>query len=162
MTIPGTNKPFKVYERTGPPPLKNDAEAMQRRGLLAKIHIAKKEMGLNEGEYEMILRSFKVASSGDMTLRQLENMVKILKYYGWKPVRRFKGKGSRGAENKAQIEALRKRVLMEAQGLPNWETRLAGLVKSLCGVAVLNWVDSAAKLERLIAVIGSIKDKEQG
>ena len=121
MNIPGTNQPLKVYERTGPPPLTNDAEVMQRRGLLAKIHIAKKEMGLNEGEYEMILRSFKVASSADMTLRQLENMVKLLKHYGWKPTTPYPRQ--RGRNKNAQIEALRKRVLEEAKGLPNWETR---------------------------------------
>jgi hypothetical protein len=37
----------------------------ERRGLLAKIHVAKKQMGLNDGEYEMVLRSFRVASSAN-------------------------------------------------------------------------------------------------
>jgi len=153
MNIPGTQQPLKVYERTGPPVLRNDAEARQRRGLLAKIHIAKKDMGLNEGEYDMILRSFKVASSGDMTIPQLENMVELLKHYGWKPVRIRR---KHNPDHRARLDALRKRVLEEAQELPNWENRLAGLVKSTCGVTALNWVGSAAKLERLLKIISQL------
>ncbi len=154
MNIPGTQQPFKVYERKGPPILRDDAEAKQRRGLLAKIHIAKKEMALNEGEYEMILNSFKVASAGDMTIFQLENMVKLLKHHGWKPARKWR---KRDKDNGPQLEALRKRAIEEAKGMPNWENRLAGLVKSVCGVAALNWVDNVKKLERLLIVISQIK-----
>jgi len=154
MNIPGTQQPFKVYERKGPPVLRDDAEAQQRRGLLAKVHIAKKEMGLNEGEYEMILRSFKVSTAADMTIRQLENMVELLKRYGWKPARLRKKKDP---DHRARLDALRKRVLEEAQDLPNWERRLPGLTKSICGVTALNWVDSAAKLEQLLVVVSQVK-----
>ena len=155
QTIPGTEFELAVYERTGPPPLFNAAQVKQRRGLLAKIHIAKKEMGLNEGEYEMILRGFKVASAADMTLPQLENCVKLLKHYGWKET--FKRARSGSPEH---LAALRKRCVDTAKEMPNGEKRLAGLAEKICGTAQLNWCHNAKKLERLLAALGKIREKE--
>jgi phage gp16-like protein len=154
-TIPGTAHPFPVYERIGPPPIKTDAQAKQRRGLLAKIHIAKQQMGLNSGEYEMILKSFKVGTAADLTLVQLENMVKLLKHYGWKP------RKSRREKDEGDLRgALCRRCVETAKEITNGEKRLAGLALKICGVSMLNWCKDAAKLERLLAVLGKIKEKE--
>jgi hypothetical protein len=158
QTIPGTDHPFKVYERKGPPPLKTDAQAKQRRGLLAKIHVAKKQMGLNAGEYEMILKSFKVCTAADMTLVQLENMVKLLKHYGFKPC---KSRNFREEQSPEQFAALRRRCVDLAKEIPNGEKRLAGLALKICGVSTLTWCKDAGKLERLLAVLGKIKEPEQ-
>lgn len=152
-TIPGTQHPFPVYERKGPPPLKTDAQAKQRRGLLAKIHIAKAQMGLNDGEYEMILKSFKVASAADLTLPQLENMVMLLKHYGFKP-----RKSRKAAALDDRLTALRRRCVEEAKGMENGEKRMAGLALKICGVTQLAWCRDAARLERLLAVLGKIKE----
>lgn len=154
-TIPGTAHPYPVYERKGPPPLKTDAQAKQRRGLLAKIHIAKQQMGLNSGEYEMILKSFKVSTAADLTLPQLENMVKLLKHYGWKP-----RQSRRAKDQDDRLSALRRRCVDTAKGIKNGEKRLAGLALKICGVSTLNWCKDAAKLERLLAVLGKIKEAE--
>jgi len=143
-----------VPARPGRPPLANEAEARQRRGLLAKVHIARKEMGLNAGEYEMILLSFRVSTSADLTIPQLEDLVRLMRRYGWKPARRRRGDGDDG-----RLAALRGRVLEEARGVPGWERRLPGLVKRVCGVSTLSWVHSAAKLERLLAVLAKIKEE---
>ena len=62
----------------------------QRRGLLAKIHIAKKDLGLTPDQYEAILSGYKVESARDLTIPQLESMVRYLKYLGWRPYRRRK------------------------------------------------------------------------
>lgn len=141
------------------------SQANQRRGLLAKIHVAKTQLRLNEGEWEMIKRSYKVESCADMTIPQLENMVKLLKHYGWKEQIRIRqttaGTGLNQPPNPEQLTALRTRV-QELWGeiaiqspAPN-EKRLAGLVKKICGVDDLTWCRSAAKLERLLAVLGKI------
>jgi phage gp16-like protein len=151
-TIPGTTTPYPVYERKGPPPLKTDAHVKQRRGLLAKIHIAKQQMGLNSGEYEMILKAFKVSTAADLTLPQLENMVKLLKHYGWKP-----RKSRKAAAHDDRLDALRRRCVEAAKALDNGEKRLAGLALKICGVSQLTWCRDAAKLERLLAVLGKIK-----
>jgi hypothetical protein len=47
-----------------------------------------------------------------------------------------------------------------AKTLENGEKRLAGLAGKICGFASLTWCLEAAKLERLLAVLGSIKEKE--
>lgn len=154
-TIPGTTFPFPVYERKGPPPIKSDAQVKQRRGLLAKIHIARKELGLNEGEYEMMLRAFKVSTAADLTLPQLEDLVKLLKHYGWKAV-----KTRRPAGRAEHFEALRARCLDLAGEIRNGDKRLAGLAERICGTGQLAWCRDAAKLERLLAVLGKIKETE--
>lgn len=130
------------------------AEQRQRNGLLAQVHIAKKDLGLNEGEYESILRGYKVESAGKLAIPQLERMVKYMKHLGWKPLKHRKK--NRPADDPERLEALRKRVLEEAKVLPNWETRLPGLVESVAGVNALNWVRDAAKLERLLVIIGNL------
>ena len=164
-TIPGTNVPLKVYEPTGKrPTMRNDAEARQRRGLLAMIHIAKQQMQLNGGEYEMILSGFKVGSAAELTIDQLDRLVKYLKKLGWKPARKspFGKGGNRGIspeKDTAQLVALRRRCVEIAQGMENGEKRLAGLAEKICGTAVLTWCHDVKKLERLLAVIGKIKSK---
>jgi len=133
-------------------------EADHRRGLLAKVHIAKKDLGLNEDEYEAILRGFKVESSAHMNIPQLERLVKYLKHLGWKPLRRRR---KRPDDDPTRLEALRKRVLEEAKLLDNWETRLPGLTKFICGVVPLNWVHDARKLERLLVAIRNIRESKR-
>lgn len=157
LTIPGTDFPFKVIERKGPPKLLTDRETRQRRGLLAKIHVAKKQMQLNDGEYEMILRSFNVASAGDMTLAQLEGMVKMLKHYGWKEI---KMPGRRGGKTEGMLIALRARCVQAAREIISGDKRLAGLAEKICGTSQLIWCRDAKKLERLLAVLGNIKREE--
>jgi phage gp16-like protein len=156
QTIPGTNFPFTVIERKGPPKLLTTKEKKQRRGLLAKIHIAKQQMQLNEGEYEMILRSFKTASAADMTIAQLEGMVKMLKHYGWKEISRKKP-----GTNPEQIIALRARCVQAAREIKNGDKRLAGLAEKICGTSQLVWCNSVPKLERLLAVLGKIKMEDE-
>ena len=165
-TIPGTNVPLTVYMPTGARPhLQNASEAAQRRGLLAMVHIAKKDLALNEGEYEMILRGFKTASSGELNIPQLERLVKYLKRLGWKPVRSRRKK--RPTDAAARLDALRRRCVeiamdrgTDLKSVPIGEKRLAGLALKICGFASLTWCRDAAKLERLLAVLGSIKEKE--
>jgi phage gp16-like protein len=156
QTIPGTDFELTVYERKGPPPLFTTAQKKQRQGLLAKIHIAKKEMGLNGGEYEMILRGFKVATAADMTIEQLENCVRLLKHYGWKPIHAHK------KDNPEQLIALRRRCVELAREITNGEKRLAGLAEKICGTAQIAWCHNAPKLERLLAALGKIKESEGG
>lgn len=159
-TIPGTDHPMKVYQNTGKrPPLRSASEARQRRGLLAKIHVAKKQMGLNDGEYEMVLRSFRVASSAELSIRQLEHMVKLLQHYGWKGYRPSV-KPRTAEHDEHQAAELRKRVLDEVVDLHNGINRLPGLLRKICGVSALEWARDPEKLERLLAVIAKYKKTE--
>ncbi len=154
MNIPGTDFSMPEIQRKGPPVLHSEAERKQRRGLLAKIHVAKAQMSLNDSEYEMILRSFKVSTAADMTLRELENCVKVLKSYGFKPGR------SRAGDMAARLAALRARCVELSRGIANGEKRLAGLALKICGTSQLPWCRDAARLERLLAVLGKIIEEE--
>lgn len=160
-TIPGTDFELKVYERKGPPVMKNDREKSQRRALLAKVHIAKKEMCLKPDEYEMILNGFKVASSADLPIAKLEILVKYLKHLGWKPRKgsRFKVHGSRLVVKPEQIEALRKRARLMAEEMELAENRFAGLVKKMCATDKLEWCKDVGKLRRLLKVLGKIREQ---
>jgi len=154
QTIPGTRFPFPVIPRKGPPALHTEGEKKQRRGLLAKIHVAKQHMRLTDGEYEMILRSLNVSTAADLTIPQLENMIKLLKHYGWKPAR------NPHARRESPLPALRRRCVEAAAKIENGERRLAGLAQRICGTAQLAWCRDAKHLERLLAVLGSIVKEE--
>jgi len=140
--------------------MRNTSEAAQRRGLLAMVHIAKKDLALNEGEYEMILRGFRAASSGELSIPQLERLIDYLKTLGWKPVRSLRKK--RPAGDQVRLEALRRRCVEVAKSLAgDGAKRLAGLAAKICGTAQLAWCRDPRKLTRLLAVIEEIRRKEQ-
>lgn len=117
--------------------------------MLAKIHIAKKELGLKEEEYYAILEGFGVTTAADLNHKELEELIKFFKYLGWQ------------AKPDAQIKALRQRVQDEIKTIRNGENRLAGLVKKICGVERLDWCRSVTALTRLIAVITKISEGEK-
>ena len=159
----------KKSTRTEVPRKHMSAETRQRKGLLAKWHIAIKDLGLKPDEKEAILRGFKVESAADMSIPQLERLVKYLKKLGWKPVRR-RGRGHVpearrdryvSPEKEAdRLTALRTRCEEIARMIENGEKRLAGLTQKICGVSNIAWCRDAAKLERLLAVLGKIKSTE--
>lgn len=131
-----------------------DALAQQRQGLLAKIHIAKKDMGLTDDQYEAMLSGMKVKSAKDLTILQLEKLVQYMMHYGWRP-----GKSRKPKPVDAQINALKGRVQEASLGIPNGQERLPGLIRKICGVDGLIWCRNVNKLERLLAVIGKIKEE---
>ncbi len=153
--IPGTDVPLKVYHPTGQRPPLQESEARQRRGLLAKVHIAKKDLGLRQDEYEMILASFKVGSAAELTIPQLERLIRYLRKLGWRPVRIRR---RRANDDEIRCAPLRQRCVQVAKTLPDGERRLAGLALKICGVSSLSWCRDAAKLERLLAVLGNIRE----
>ena len=113
--IPGTDVPLTVIRPTGArPPLRDDSEARQRRGLLAKIHIAKQDLGLTQDEYELILNGFKVASAAELTIPQLERLVTYLGKLGWRPVRLRR---RRAADDEIRLAPLRRRCVEIAKSL---------------------------------------------
>jgi phage gp16-like protein len=59
---------------------------MSHPGMLAKIHIAKKDLALDEEAYRGLLRRVAgVASSRDLSDRQADAVITELKRLGWKP-----------------------------------------------------------------------------
>lgn len=139
---------------------RQDTQKRERNGLLAKIHVAKKQLGLSEDQYEAVLRGFKVTSAKEMTIPQLELLVKYFRNLGFRPVRARWLKPPEERHSDDQIIALWKRAREIAADLPGGTARLQGLVRKICGVEILEWCRDEGKLERLLKVLGEIRERE--
>jgi len=149
---------MKLIQGMGKP--SQDTQRRERNGLLAKIHVARKQLGLTDDQYEAVLRGFNVASAGEMTIRQLELLVEYLCRLGFRPVRARWLKPPEERHSDDQVIALWKRVREIAADLPGGTARLQGLVRKICGVEVLEWCRDEDRLERLLKVLGEIRERE--
>jgi len=126
----------------------------QRKGLLAKIHIAKKELGLQDVEYREIIESrYGRISAGDLSNPELEDLVQYYIHCGWQPKPQTTNHRRRA---KLQTEILRERAWAIASDLENGEKRLRGLVKKICGIERIEWCHDVPKLKRLLAALEKI------
>lgn len=94
-------KPAKVTPRKQKRGSKGEE---QRKSLLAKIHVAKKQLGLDDAEYRAMLEgNFGVMSAASLDLHELERMVFVMRSYGFAPKR---GHARRGESRKRDVPAL--------------------------------------------------------
>jgi len=141
----------------GSPKLTTQDLQNRRRGLLAKVHIALKDLSFADESYRDLLeRLFGVPTAAALSMQQLELLVKTFQdVFGWKP------QGSTRREPKvSQDEMLRVRIEGLADQLANGEKRLQGLCKAICGMDRLDWCRDIPKLKQLLAVLGRIKRQE--
>jgi phage gp16-like protein len=128
-----------------------------RKALLAKVHIAKKDLKWPDDYYrQLLMNSFGVPTAAALGIRDLEFLIETMIQRGWKPKAR-RGPGSL----ESQADALRHRARDLASKIKNGEAGLRGLSKKICGVEVLDWCDDIAKLKRLLAILGNIYRREQ-
>ena len=121
-----------------------------RRALLAKAHIAKKDLCLDDALYRDILKAeFGVDSAAELSNRELEQLVARFEVKGWRAK-----SGSR-----TQVEALKERIGQELLHSEFTERRLRGLVRKICSVDDLRFCHDARRLKRLLAVIRRINDE---
>ena len=126
----------------------------QRRGLLAKVHIAIKELKIPEDDYRNILKlDYGVVSAADLSIEELADFLKRCEASGWKAKHTKQKK-------KWQVKALRHRASEIANELQNGERRLRGLCRSICGVEVLEWCKDVNALKRLLAAMANIKHND--
>jgi Bacteriophage Mu, GemA protein len=138
---------------------KKKADKLQERRhkLLALVHIAKKEIPLSDDEYRDVIAYWGVGSSADMSIPELEALVKYFESLGFKkkvPDPRDPGSGV------GQIKALRKRIKEEAKKLKNGEERLKGLVKKIAKEDDLRSCRNVKKLKQVLKVIRLLQDRE--
>lgn len=120
----------------------------QRRGLLAKVHIAKKQLGLDDGLYRYILREeFGVTSAGALSSAELESLVKRFQGAGWRPK-------STGQSQATALRHQAEKRLAEA-GIEGKRARK--LIAKICGVDDLRFAGDTRTLRRLLAVVGKIE-----
>lgn len=119
----------------------------QRRSLLAKVHIAKKDLGLDDDVYrDLLQREFGKRSAKSLTIVQLENLVDYFRSLGWQP---------RSAK-KSQIRALQIRVRQTADAGGIDKKRLAGLVRQKCNVDLVSSCRHVDKLKEILAALSNI------
>lgn len=111
----------------------NDAK---RRGLLAKIHIAKKEMGLSDPEYRVIVAATTEAEScKDLSVEEMEAVLDRFQRLGWQPKTRDP-----------------KRMLSRQKSMIRWHWAALASHGAVAdgGDAALNaWIKKRYKVERL-------------
>lgn len=117
-----------------------------RRARLAKVHIAKKQLQLDDATYGATLaRLFKgITSAADLTDRQLDELLEHFKRQGFKaPKRKPRRAGNRPMADSPEAKKLRALWLsLYHLGVvrdPS-ETALAAYVKRTTGVAALQWL----------------------
>ena len=107
----------KPLERHTAPPKKGkpsarkrgSEDAEQRKSLLAKVHVAKKQLGLTDDEYRAMLEgNFCLSSAAYLSLTDLKRLVLIMAEYGFKPT---KGSAKRNAARKIDADAISKGVV---------------------------------------------------
>lgn len=126
-----------------------------RRILLAKVHIAKSELGLDDDLYHLILEEeFGAGSSADLTVRELEQLVARFENRGWQP------RPSNRA-GQTQADALRRKAaqVMAEAGIGGRRER--ALVRKVCQVADLRFCRDPRRLKRLLAALGKITSQER-
>lgn len=135
-----------------------------RRGLLAKVHIAKAQLGLTDPEYRAILARHGVESSAHLSPRGLEGLLGHFRELGWlekprkaaardprpKPLRPASPADIR-TEMLAKIEALLAEKGREEGAYVPWSYATA-ILQRQCGVENLAW----ASLEQLAGVIAAL------
>jgi hypothetical protein len=130
----------------------------QRHKLLALVHIAKKEIPLRDDEYRDVIAYWGVRSSADMSIPELEELVKYFESLGFKKkVTDPRDPGS----GVGQIKALQERVKEEAGKLNNGEERLKGLVKKIAKEDDLRFCRNVKKLKQLLKVIRLLQNREK-
>jgi len=131
-------------------------ETRIRNALLAKVHIAKKDMGIMDDDYRDILqREFGVRSAGHLTVKELTELVNYFESKGWPGSAKRK---AQGAKEDRQADALKERIGQELLHSDFTEKRLRGLVRKICGVDDLRFCHDVRRLKHLLAVLGRILD----
>jgi phage gp16-like protein len=131
-----------------------------RRVLLAKVHIARKQLGLEEGDYRDILAArYRRTSAAELSIWQLEDLVRWFREKGWTPRPRPETAARR-------LQRLRARIKEEAfgdgrvPGISSAALRLRGLCRSICKVDSVEWCKDPEALSRLLAALARLRREE--
>lgn len=149
-------KPIKGGRKKSPNRLQQ-----QRNGLLALVHIAKKDLGMTDDEYHACLTALGAGSAGALSIPELERLMKHFKKMGF--IKKPANKGSkRWKFDSGQVTALQERIRSIARDIENGEARMTGLIKAKCGVDDLRFCRDVRKLKQVVRVMTVIKGKGKG
>lgn len=123
----------------------------RRNAALSKIHIAKKDLGLDDDTYRALLaRVAGVTSAKDLNPRQVSAVLAEFQRLGWQPVAKKQGrKAPKPAPDRAALVGKIEAFLAEA-GRP-W-TYADAMAERMFKVERVEWCDSD-QLGRLVAAL---------
>jgi phage gp16-like protein len=126
------------------------SDAERRAGLLARVHILKKQIGMSDDDYQNLLRkSFDVDSAGDLDLQRLPDLVKSLEAWG-----NINGTISKQDE---LILKLWQQLFEKGKTTNNSRDALNGWVKRQTGVERLEWLSTKQKAKVIDALKAWLK-----
>ncbi len=137
--------------------------AIRRRVLLAKIHIAAKELGISAADYRALLMGrFGVPSAADLSIEEMERFLEHFVGRGWRPSRRDPRRASLAARRRRRqafaLQARAREILSQLEDSD--ERRLQGLCEKICGSKDLASCRDIGKLRRILAVLAGIRKGE--
>jgi phage gp16-like protein len=136
----------------------------EKRAMLAKIHIARKDLALDEDSYRDLLeRMTGKRSAANLRQAQLHDLLDEFKRLGWKakkgqPKRAGKRKLAEGGQA-AKIRALWMNLWHLAEIRDPSEDALAAFVKRTTGVEALQWIDAGQADKAIKALRGWLERK---
>lgn len=126
----------------------------RRKYLIAKIHVAKKELGLEDETYrDLLLTNTGKTSCSELSVKELENLFRQLQIvYGYREPARQK--------QKPQLAKIRALLADKGhrEGMMVPEQYAVAILKRQCGVERLEWATSA-QLRAVIAALEAAKRK---
>lgn len=124
---------------------------MSRNPALAKIHIAKKELAMDDDTYRAMLQSIAgVSSSKDLTDAGVTKMLEHLQRCGWKPKATAKvGKRPRVGRSRQALVGKVEALLAEAKHSWSYADAMA---KRMFGVDKTGWLD----VEQLVKLVAAL------
>ena len=127
--------------------------AKGRRGLLAKVHIAKKQVGLNDAQYRNMLEDrYGEDSAGRLSVGQLEDLVEHMRKLGWEqPQPKPRADGPREPAMVAKVEALLAELGKLEDRRVSWNYARS-ILRRQHGVDRLEWA-TAEQLRGVIAAL---------
>jgi hypothetical protein len=135
----------------------------RRRALLAKIHIAKKELRMSSPDYRALLMGgFGVPSATELPMKEMERLLEHFVRRGWRPKPRSDRVASLSVRRRRrQVFALQARAREILSQLEDRnERRLQGLCEKICGSRDLASCRDVGKLRRILAVLVGIRKRE--
>ncbi|PCJ57869.1 MAG: hypothetical protein COA65_08990 [Rhodospirillaceae bacterium] len=143
--------------------LRKYATTPVRRGLIAKIKIGQKQLGIDDDAYRQMLENrYGVRSATNLIISDLEDLLNCLKDKGFKPSRkpsRAKSAPRRAGSRPLAVQPLAKKIRALWLNLYHLgvvldpsEEALAKYVKRMSGADALQWLD-AAQADRVIKAL---------
>ena len=119
-----------------------------RKAMLAKVHIAKKDLALEDDDYRAIIRRVskdRTDSSAKLSQAQLHDLLAELRRLGWKPNAAALGRGAARDPQSSKVRALWLTLAEAGVVRERGESALRAYVKRMTGRDDLRFCDSAEK-----------------